>query len=118
MYDMPMVSRQGMALAGEHRQRRAHTVYAVQGDGQGDSAVGSGVGDRGHFGGLGGGNWAPLVDHYTLKCAQCESALPTPKRPGMLGEGRPREYCSGKCVSRAFRLRRKALQQWLTEMDS
>lgn len=80
--------------------------------------MGDSVGDRGHLGGLGGYCWSYLMAHYAVTCAQCASALPAPKRLGMLGEGRPREYCSDKCVKHAFRLRRKALQQWLTEMGS
>ena len=80
--------------------------------------MGTSAADRGHCGGLGGGCWRYLVAHYELKCAQCQGTLPAPKRLGLLGEGRPREYCSDRCVKHAFRLRRKALQQWLTEMSS
>ena len=78
--------------------------------------MGSTAADRGYCGGLGGGCWRYLVAHYELKCAQCQGTLPAPKRPGLLGEGRPREYCRPACVQRAFRKRRKALMQWLAQL--
>jgi hypothetical protein len=49
-------------------------------------------------------------------CPSCGEPLAPPKRASR--QGRPREYCSPKCVSRAWWKRKKSLDKWLTEMGS